>query len=235
MNFNDPVSRRGFLFRVAAVGVVVAVGAHILDRLIRPQGGIDPGGAVAGGPKIPATSQPPRPDAFHVLSDSGRKTLEALTAVVIPSDETGPGAREVGVVDEIERMLHQNQVLFERYSEGLQAFDDLALRRSRMRFHQLASEDQIELFALIEEAKGRLWLDDEQRSLIERTKRKLYHWYYRHYIGVTDSTMILFDQVIKDVSDSFYATRLAWDSVGYSGPPFPFGYVGRLSACSIPS
>ena len=44
-------------------------------------------------------------DGARFLTDAERRCLDALTARLIPSDDTGPGAREAGVVDFIDNQL----------------------------------------------------------------------------------------------------------------------------------
>lgn len=59
------------------------------------------------------------------LSGRERAILEAIVARLIPSDETGPGAREAGVVEYIERSLAR---AYERhrpaYADGLASLAD---------------------------------------------------------------------------------------------------------------
>lgn len=168
----------------------------------------------------------------EILSPLEREVLEAVVAVVVPSDEMGPGAKEAGVAGDIERTIGNSPLLLQRYSDGLRAFDALAQSQHRKRFAELAYDDQVKLFALVEDAKKKVWPEDSPSSILGRFEWRLHHWYYRRYVGVTDPIMVLMEQVTRDASESFYATKTAWDSLGYSGPPFPFGYAGRRAPCA---
>jgi gluconate 2-dehydrogenase gamma chain len=57
-------------------------------------------------PWIPGSSPAPRGfDGARFLTDAERRCVDALTARLIPSDDTGPGAREAGVTDFIDNQL----------------------------------------------------------------------------------------------------------------------------------
>ena len=225
----EPISRRGFLGRMLAVGLLVAMGDHLLDALSGSRRRSPRGEAFAG--SVPVHPEQKVCAPTSCLSEADRRVLEALTAVVIPSDELGPGAREAGVNLKIERMLGASPVLLNRYADGVRAFDTLARTRNGLGYAELSYDQQVELFTLAAESKERLWPKSDPQSLAGKVRGKLHHWYYRRYVGVTDPMMIIVDQMARDVSESYYATQLAWDSLGYSGPPFPFGYVGRPSPC----
>ncbi|WP_173045798.1 gluconate 2-dehydrogenase subunit 3 family protein [Nitrospira sp. KM1] len=173
-----------------------------------------------------------RCSSVKCLSENEQQILEDLTAVVIPSDAAGPGAREAGVVHEITRKVTADSILQQRYREGLRAFDDIARSRFGSGFHELNAENQVKMFSEVDQARQRIWVQAEPKSFSEKIRRKLEHWYYRKYVGVTDAALVLQEQMIRDVPEIFYATDIAWKSVGYSGPPFPFGYVGRQSSCA---
>lgn len=62
---------------------------------------------VTGGiPWIPGLSPAPRGfDGARFLTEAERRCVDALTARLIPSDDTGPGAREAGVAEFIDNQL----------------------------------------------------------------------------------------------------------------------------------
>jgi hypothetical protein len=39
-------------------------------------------------------------------------------------------------------------------------------------------------------------------------------------------------QLVDDVKQAFYTSAVGWSWLGYEGPPFPNGYLGRLGNCS---
>lgn len=226
---SEGISRRRFLLRAMAVGLVAVFGDFLVGGLLSLRKKIGLVDARAEG--LPAPDGTVATIPGRILSQQEREVLEAIVAVVVPSDEMGPGAKEAGVASDIERLMGNNPHLRQRYSDGLQAFDALARSQYRKRFSALRYDDQVNLFTLVEEAKKRVWPDESPSSMLGKVKWRLHHWYYRRYVGVTDSMMVLMEQVTRDASESFYATKTAWDSLGYSGPPFPFGYAGRRSPC----
>jgi gluconate 2-dehydrogenase gamma chain len=78
------------------------------------------------------------------LSDRDRVVLDAVVARLIPSDDSGPGAREAGVVAYIERSLEEEYVESrEVYSAGLAAL-------SAVSFESLATDRQDAVLADME-------------------------------------------------------------------------------------
>ena len=93
------ISRRKLLGR----GLLAATSALVSARLAHARDY----GAGQGVPWTPGAADPPyygtEPGLF--FSERERRTADALTARLIPSDDTGPGAREAGVVTFIDRQL----------------------------------------------------------------------------------------------------------------------------------
>ena len=87
-------SRRKFLTAALLGGVAI----HIPGARAEMRG--------AGIPWIAGTSPAPRThDGARFFAPSELRCVEALVARLIPSDETGPGAREAGVADFIDNQL----------------------------------------------------------------------------------------------------------------------------------
>ena len=164
-------------------------------------------------------------DEFHML--------EALAAVVIPSDEHGPGAREAGVAQRIHQSIFHAEPVRRRYTEGLQAIDALARQRYSKAFTELSYDKQREVFTFLDEAYGKLWPQVPPTAFSGKVRWKLHHLYYRQIAGVSDPALIMIDQVTRDAAEAFYSTPVAWEWLGYSGPPFPFGYAGRGRTCVL--
>jgi len=120
------VSRRTIIKRTAAIGAVATVPARVFAQ----------------------ASSAPEPYT-HFTADEAR-TLEAIVARLIPSDEHGPGALEAGAARFIDSSL--GDVLAasrEIYHAGLAGIDDYARRAHGLRFADLdesAQESVLEAF-----------------------------------------------------------------------------------------
>lgn len=230
-NPKQGISRRRFLGRVLAAGVAVAVGPAWFDLVIRRTGkGEGRNQALAEAPGS-VVSTPTCVEGRCLSSDEFR-LLEALAAVVIPSDEHGPGAKEAGVAQRIHQSILHAEPVRRRYAEGLRAIDAVARKRHGDAFAELPYETQRDLFTFVEGAYGKLWPQDPPTTFSGKVKWKLYHFYYRQMAGVSDPALIMIDQIVRDAADAFYSTPVAWEWLGYSGPPFPFGYAGRGRSCA---
>lgn len=161
-------------------------------------------------------------DSSQPLSSKEMLTLECLAAIILPSDSLGPGAVEAGVVATIIRSLGTDKDKQSSYKRGLQAIDGLARGRFEKDLEALSPELQHALVTFIDQADGRIGFD--ARTLAERVRRKLSYWYYASMMDVA-SVLDFWKMLREDVLVQFYSSRIAWDWLGYEGPPFPNGYV----------
>lgn len=224
------ISRRRFVGCLLVAGAAIAFGQTRLDPVTR--GGRNGGSQYAGFAEASdaIVSAATCPDEGCLSSDEFR-ALEALTAVIIPSDEQGPGAREAGVARQIQQSTLHAEPIRRRYAEGLQAINGLAQKRYGQAFIELSYDKQRELFEFLELAYTKLWPQTPPVTFSGKVQWKLQHLYYRQLAGVSDPALILVDQVVRDTAEAFYSTSVAWEWLGYSGPPFPFGYAGRGHSC----
>lgn len=101
-------------------------------------------GAAAAG-AVPVQAQPAqvRREALETLSATEADVLEAFCARLIPSDETGPGAREARAAHYIDRSLAGALAASrEAYRTGLTGLDDRARRMKGQAFARLPDSDQ---------------------------------------------------------------------------------------------
>lgn len=85
------------------------------------------------------------------LSPAEAALLEAILDRLIPSDESGPGAREARVLRYIDRALAGPLAdLRDAYAEGLPAIDTYAVAETGTRFVGLAADAQDALLAQID-------------------------------------------------------------------------------------
>ena len=152
--------------------------------------------------------------------------MTALGAVIIPTNGMEPGATEAGVTEQIDRMLAQTPRFHKDYAEGLLALDNFAQAQHGTRFDQLGYDHQVRLVEMLDQAKQ--ILDKEPVSLPARVEQKL-GWLYYSWMGISKPAIYFLDRIVKDVTGSFYGSKVAWDWLGYDGPPFPNGYAGRVT------
>jgi hypothetical protein len=150
--------------------------------------------------------------------------VEILASLVVPSDETGPGADQMGrmgpsaaeTLDHLVRRSSRRQTL---YARGLLALDRLARQQHRSRFVELSRDDQLRLLHFID----RLQLTwSSPRSLRDKIGSKI-AILYRKWSGVYAAAE-LFPFLVQDVLQAFYSNRVSWTWLGYDGPPMPEGY-----------
>ncbi|HTD92124.1 MAG TPA: gluconate 2-dehydrogenase subunit 3 family protein, partial [Burkholderiales bacterium] len=109
---NNENGRRKALKHVAAIGAAVTLPASVMQ----------PATAIA------ADAAPAR-GALQALTTAEAATLEAIVARLIPSDESGPGAKEARAADYIDRSLAGALAGSRKtYEAGLAAVDAYASR-----------------------------------------------------------------------------------------------------------
>ncbi len=93
----------------------------------------------------------------EVLSEAQWKTVEALTARIIPTDHE-PGAREANCVNFIDKALaHEDAALKPVYAKGLAGLDGVAKHKLGKPFVELGPEQQDDILAAMEVGKAEGW------------------------------------------------------------------------------
>ena len=132
----DGLSRRALLGRVGAAGAFVA----LTDVL--PVGTGDAGAQ---------TRRTPAPEPLETLTQAEADTLEAITARLIPTDATGPGATEARAAHYIDRALGGALAGFrDAYRAGLAGVDTYARAVKGAPFARLSTGDQDAVLAELE-------------------------------------------------------------------------------------
>jgi hypothetical protein len=149
------------------------------------------------------------------LTSHQRQLLEVLALIVIPNDESGPGANEANVVATVEERLTHMPSRRALYLRGLEGFDATAQKRHGVSFHALTAPQQVELFE-----------DAAQPTLtgIARLGGKAGWRMARLYRGVRHPQTLLVPVLIQDVVEAFYTHPVSWEWLQYDGPPMPLGY-----------
>lgn len=218
------ISRRALLKRIALIGggamvggVLGGLGWRILKT--RDEEPLD-------AEQIARRDRERPDDGEHWLTKDEHASLVALAAVIIPANGTEPGATDAGVTDQIDWMLKRRPNLQMPYRHGLLSLDNLAQVQYKRRFAQLPYDNQVRLVEILDQAKE--VLEKTPESLLARVERKL-SWSYYSWMGVSKPAVNFLDQAVEDVNVTFYGSKVAWDWLGYDGPPFPNGYAGRLA------
>lgn len=102
---------------------------------------------------VEAAAQTPAPtrEPLETLSPGEADTLEAMVARLIPSDASGPGAREARAAHYIDRALGGALASWrETYLAGLTSLETYARATKGGRFSQLSAADQDEVLSALE-------------------------------------------------------------------------------------
>ena len=218
----DKITRRKFIILTAffggLVGALTIVGVNDTSRMLRKR-------------KSARDIVRSKKQNINRWFTPGEYALvSVLAALIIPTDETGIGASEANVVNSIDLMVSKSQEQQILYREGLEAFDDVARDEYGRVFVELTNEQQISILNLVDHTLDELKISNF--SLLNRINRKVKYYYYKCKPGGLGGTIDLFPKMVKDVKREFYTSKVAWDWLGYDGPPQPGGYIGRVSECA---
>ena len=227
MNKKKKITRRQFVKGAAIIGAaavggttIIGGGKVVMDKLSRDE--------------TLARRDRARPrDGTGWLIPEEQKVLGALAALIVPSDGA-PGAKEADVVNTIDRLLARSHSQQRLYALGLLGFDELALQEYGGGFTELTYEQQLRLFQAVDRTYETATTGGP--SVTERLRRKatkVYHqWPAPGAWDGFDAVLQLFPRLIRDVKEAFYTSTVAWEWLGYDGPPFPRGYFGLVNVCS---
>jgi gluconate 2-dehydrogenase gamma chain len=113
-NEKKPLSRRnflkGFVITAASIPVVAAGCTPIPEQTTASNAGYHPSPPPPLNPDVPlAPDNPPNAAMLRTFTPHEARTVEALTARILPGTPDDPGAREAGVVTYIDNMLTYNE------------------------------------------------------------------------------------------------------------------------------
>ncbi len=163
---------------------------------------------------LPASGEGP-----PLLTVDERALLAALCGVVIPCDESGPGAQEAGVAEALAAKIASQPQLQGMYSRGLRSFDAWAQHLHRRAFAKLPYDQQVQIVTQVDEI-ARDW--SRSLSFSNKVFRKL-RTIMQKRRGLSDAVE-LFPRLVRDITEIFYTSPTAWQWLGYQGPPMPKGY-----------
>ena len=159
--------------------------------------------------EFPLTSVDLLKDKFESFTQYQATIVEEVTSLIIPTD-ADPGAREAGVVSELDRNIANSDELKELYEEGAEWLDYMAMKTSdKGSFLDLSHNEKINILKLADSARFsyiyKIYLFIRYR--VSRTVRKYFY------------------TIKKQTIEAFYTSKTGWKVVGYQGPPQWSGYL----------
>ncbi|MDR7543855.1 MAG: gluconate 2-dehydrogenase subunit 3 family protein [Armatimonadota bacterium] len=142
--------------------------------------------------------------------------LLAFAAVIVPTSAGGPGALEAAVLEQIDRRVSRSAVRQHVYERGLPALDRLARYRYGTGAAGLSSEQLEELLQYVQQVRQARRA--RGRSVAGRLMRGIDR--FRRGLRGEEAAVRLVPWLVRDVLDAFYSSRVAWEWLGYDGPPF---------------
>jgi gluconate 2-dehydrogenase gamma chain len=178
------------------------------------------------------------------FDDHQRRTVDAAMARIIPSDD-GPGAREAGVTEFVDRYLsglafiyakpdgsgflelhgrtaaawHQRvESLRRQYGEGIEDLDRRSRDRFGTAFHELADADQDDVLAELERASGGQEALQEDKAVAADAPGL--------QEPATETGLDFFQLLVLHARQGFYADpiyggnrdHVGWKHIGFPGP-----------------
>jgi Gluconate 2-dehydrogenase subunit 3 len=185
-----------------------AVEDGLESRLSRPQG-------------LAALDRERSAGATNWFTPTEYRLVEALVSVILPSDEHGPGAREAGVADRLNRLLAQTPTRQPLYARGLRSFDLQACREMGRSFPELSPGNQVSFLRKLESVAAGPSVSSSVASRIgDRMMRLYYKWRF--------PAASFLSEFVDDTMKAFYTSPVAWQWLDYDGPPMPLGYLDPI-------
>jgi hypothetical protein len=147
--------------------------------------------------------------SFKFFNPHQAQVIEELTSLIIPRDES-PGAREAGVVFEIDKTIVKNQKLKNSYAKGIEASHLMAKQLAgKESFLDLSQDEMMEILNMAYASKSL-----SSRGVIS------------NQYGSMLPGILLINHLIRQTIEIFYSSELGWKVVGYQGPPQWKGNLG---------
>lgn len=146
-------------------------------------------------------SKKPPGGTFKFFSPDQATVIEQVTSLIIPSDES-PGAKEAGVVFEIDKTVAENQKLKNGYAKGIESLHQMARQMGgKDSFLDLSRDEMMEILNMAYATKTPL-------------KRGMLNQYGSLLPGI-----LLLNHLIRQTIQIFYTSEAGWEVVDYQGPP----------------
>jgi hypothetical protein len=146
---------------------------------------------------------------FESFTQYQATVVEEVTSLIIPTD-ADPGAREAGVVFELDRNVANSEELKELYEDGTEWLDYMAMKTSdKESFLGLSHNEKINILRLADSAR--------------------FSYIYKVYLfiryRVSGTVRKYFYTIQKQTIEAFYTSKTGWKVVGYQGPPQWSGHL----------
>jgi gluconate 2-dehydrogenase gamma chain len=173
-----------------------------------------------GRPTHESTVSRVSPSSARWLTDEEYRLLTTLASLIVPSDELGPGAEEADVATRLDAGIASSSDRQAVYRSGLRSVQAIVYRISSEPLGDLPYPLQRAILTALESAYRKRHAGGA--SLHHRIQRKLRSWVYA-WRGYTDA-IVLFPILVADVLEAFYSSPIAWEWLGYDGPPLSRGW-----------
>ncbi|HEX3033615.1 MAG TPA: gluconate 2-dehydrogenase subunit 3 family protein [Thermodesulfobacteriota bacterium] len=158
--------------------------------------------------KAPFTSQKLLKGKFEFFTPYQATVVDEITSLIIPTDED-PGAREAGVVFDLDRIVAGSDELKQLYTKGIEWLDYMAEKISdKESFLDLAHDEKIEILKIA---------DTSRSSYIYKVYLFIRYWGSR-------TGRRFFYTIREQTFGVFYTSEVGWNVVEYQGPPQWSGY-----------
>jgi hypothetical protein len=161
------------LSRRDALKLAVGVGAAVMIPLVPAEVAAAAQKAVASG----------KPAALKFFTVAQHRAVDALTEVIIPTDERSPGARAAKVADYLDFILNEAPVEAKQaWNDGLVALDAASAAQFSQPFADLTGEQQVAI--VTEAAKDEANPTTSLGTFFREAKGRTIHGYYTSEIGI---------------------------------------------------
>ncbi|MDA2918637.1 gluconate 2-dehydrogenase subunit 3 family protein [Desulfobacterota bacterium AH_259_B03_O07] len=140
---------------------------------------------------------------FKFFNPNQSAIIEEVISLIIPTDG-GPGAREAGVVFELDNIVSGSDYLQEIYTGGIDWLGYMARELYKKNsFLDLTQDEKIEILNIADHTKFFTAKGDKLATAY----------------GNIPIAIIFFSNIKDKTIDLFYSGELGWRVVGYHGPP----------------
>lgn len=156
-----------------ALKLAVGVGAAVIIPLVPAEVAAAAQRAVAGG----------TPVTLKFFTAAQHRTVDALTEVIMPTDERSPGARAARVADYLDFVLNEaSPGAKQAWKDGLAALDGASAAQFHKPFAELTAEQQAAIVADAARNEGNPTTPLE--TFFGEAKGRTIHGYYTSEIGI---------------------------------------------------
>lgn len=161
------------LSRRDALKIAMGVGAAAMIPFVPAEVAAAAQRAVAGG----------TPAALKFFTAAQHRTVDALTEVIIPTDERSPGARAAKVADYLDFILNESPAdARQAWKDGLVALDGASVAQFGRPFVELTAEQQVAI--VTEAARNEGNATTPLETFFSEAKGRTIHAYYTSEIGI---------------------------------------------------